>query len=188
MNCYYHKDKDRAADCIECGKPLCKACTAYWGANLCTHCIKKTAVKKRNIFILRLIAVIAVTAALFYLFYCKMGAASPMDAVSAVFGGSAARRRTVFFIYALACIPVGLRAALLLGRWFAQAYDLSGNKIILCFVAVVLAGILLGAAAVPIYCIWLVYGMIKYNVTAKAAKTRLNKLLGKTERKRRKKR
>ena len=176
MNCYYHKDKDRAAECINCGKPLCRACSAYWGANMCTDCIKKIAVKKRNIFLLRLAAVIAVTGALFYLFYCKMGSTAPINALTAFFGGNEPRRKTALFIYALACIPAGLRASFTLGRWFAGIYDLTGRAVMLCFVAVIAGGILLGAAAVPIYCIWLLYGVIKYNFTVKAAKARLAKL------------
>ena len=187
MNCYYHKDKDRAAECINCGKPLCRACSAYWGANMCTDCIKSIAAKKRNIFVLRLLAAVLLTSALFYLFYCKMGGAAPINALTAFLGGSESRRKTAFFIYALACIPVGLRAALTLGRWFAGVYDLKGRAISLCFIAVIIGGILLGAAAVPIYCIWLLYSVIKYNVTVKTAKTRLAKLSGRHIKRKRKK-
>lgn len=186
MNCYYHKDKDRAAECIQCGKPLCRACCAYWGANLCTHCIKKTAVKKRNIFILRLAAVILATTSLYYLFYCKIGGVPAARAFMPMLG-DAESRKAAFFVYALACIPIGLRAALLLGRWFAEVYDLTGRGAVICFIAVLLAGILLGASAVPIYCIWLVYGAVKYGVTVKAAQTRLDKLSGKKIKGKRKK-
>lgn|GEM_PF-2879254 len=188
MNCYYHKDKESTTECISCGKPLCRACSAYWGANLCTHCIKSTALKKRAVFILRLIAVILLTTLLFYLFYCKIGGRTPTDALSALTGSTGSERKTVVFVYALACIPVGLRAALLLGRRFAQAYELNGNRVILCFIAVIAGGLLLGGAAMPIYCIWLIYNTVKYNVTAKAAKTRLDKLSGKNVKSKRTKR
>ena len=49
MNCAYHEQMSAVAECAECGKPLCDACTIHWKDKItCKHCLEKSEAEARN--------------------------------------------------------------------------------------------------------------------------------------------
>ena len=97
MKCYYHKSKDADGECSSCGRPLCRACADYWGGRLCTDCVKSMAAKRRNTALLKILLVLVLTTALFYLLYFTMQGHTAKDMYFAL-TGFARRKRKIFFL------------------------------------------------------------------------------------------
>ena len=183
MKCYYHKSKDADAECSSCGRPLCRACADYWGGRLCTDCVKSMAAKRRNTALLKILLVLVITTALFYLFYFTMQGHTAKDLYFALTGFGAAEKKNLFLRLWLGFIPAGLYAAKTFASMLAEKYDIQGKAAVGCLAAAVICGIAFAFPLAVLLVIRLVYDFIKYNVTVKAARKRKDYTSGKRKKK-----